>query len=328
MIEIKFSECKDMTPLEGFECGYTDYMLRLKCQKNGGWLYADLMPRGSVPLPPAAVALGICAEETVRIGVTEDNKCTVFRLDDYLARLDSQAKKMGLPAIDRELTSYGLRQLISLSRPYILGGVAFAQLTLMSVEPDPSVYPVRDAWLTVTVKKEQPRPLTPISVCTSENCYMSHPHKFGALFAFAVRAGLHEARERGCDNVLWLDSTYMRYIDSLAGMDVFFHVGERVVYAGDGFTADSARTLMEEWGIAVEHARISTDQLVKEYNSGRLKEAFAVSTHDTVMPLTRLDIGGTVLELPRIKLAKKLHDTIVGIQSGQHPDSYRWVTRV
>lgn len=324
MIELKFTECDVLKPLDSF--GYGDYMLKLRHKKNGGWLYAELCPRSEVGVFPSAAALGVCAEETVRLVPRDDKKLAAFRLFDYLERLDEQAKSMGLPLIDRELTLYCIKQLVSCMRAYLTGGNIFLQFTLFSLETDEAVFPSREAVLTVTVKKEPFFSMQPIRVCTSEDCIMTRPHKFGAPFLATVRYGLHEAKQRGFDNVLWLDSMYRRYIDSLAGMDVLFHIGDTVVCTGDGISADSVTSLMSEWGIEVKKDRVSTDGLIRAYENGELTEVFAAGTKAAVCPVVLIDIKGEAFEIKRTKLAKKLYDTLWGIMSGAHPDSFGWVT--
>lgn len=328
MIEIKFTECKDIIPPEEFGGGFTHYMLRLLRKKNGGWLYGNLMPRGEIGVPPTATSFGTSVSECVRAAMTEDGKCSVFRLDDYLTRLDVQAKRMGLPSIDIELTSYGLRQLLSLSRRYLLGGEVFIHLTLLSLETDITVYPAQEAVLTVTLEKKQKTDMRAISVASSCDCPLSSPNRYAKTADFAVREGLYEAKKRGFDNVMWLDCTYRRYIECLAGMDLFFRIGDGVYHAGDGFFADSARRLMEGWGITLHSGRVSTDFLLKEYEAGNFSEVFAVGTSNGIQPVTKMDIDGKVLEFTRTKLAKKLYDTVNGIIYCDHPDNYKWITKV
>ena len=324
MIELKFTQCEQQKPDDSF--GYGDYMLKLRHKKNGGWLYAELCPRAEVGVFPSAAALGVCVEETVHLVPREDKKLAAFRFSDYIERLDEQAKSMGLPLIDRELTVYCIKQLVSCMRGYLTGANVFLQLTLFSLETDEAVFPSREAVLTVTVKKEPFFSMQPIRVCTSDDCIMTRPHKFGAPFLTTVRYGLHEAKRRGYDNVLWLDSMYRRYVDSLAGMDVFFHIGDEVVCTGDGISAKSAVSLMNEWGIEVKKDRVSTDRLVRAYENGEITEVFALSTKNIVCPVVLLDINGETFETKRTKLAKKLFDTLWGIMSGAHPDGFGWVT--
>jgi len=328
VIEIKFTECRDIIPPEEFQGGFTHYMLRLLRKEHGGWLYGNLMPRGEIGVLPCAATLGTSVSECVRAVMTEEGKCSVFRLDDYLTRLDVQAKRMGLPSIDIELTSYGLRQLLSLSRPYLFGGEVLIHIVLTSLETDIGVYPAQEAVLTVTLEKKEKSDMRAITVASSCDCPLSSPHRYAKTADFAVREGLYEAKRRGYDNVMWLDCTYRRYIEGLAGMDLFFRIGDGVYHAGDGFFADSARRLMESWGITLHTGRVPTDFLLKEYEAGNFSEVFAVGTSNVIQPVTKMDIDGKTLEFSRTKLAKKLYDTVNGIIYCNHPDNYKWITKI
>ena len=328
MIEIKFTQCHDIVPPEEFYGGYTHYMLKLTRKTHGGWLYGNLLPRDNIGILPDALSACAVASETVRAVMTESGKISVFRLNDYLTRLDVQAKRMGLPTIDTELTSYGIRQLLSLSRPYLAGGEALVHITLLSAETDINVYPAQEALLFVTIEKIQKAEMKEICVTTSVDCPLASCHRYSRSLDFAVREGLYEAKKRGFDNVLWLDSVYNRYVDALAGMDAFFRIGDGVYHAGDGFFSDSVRRLMEGWGITLYSDRVSVDFLLKEYNAGNFSEAFAVSTICGVQPIASIDLGENTLKFGRHKLAKKLHDTINGIVYCDHPDLYSWITRV
>ncbi len=328
MIEIKFTQCHDIVPPEQFLGGYTHYMLKLTCKTHGGWLYGNLLPRENIGILPDALPTCAVASETVRAVMTESGKLSVFRLDDYLTRLDVQAKRMGLPTIDTELTSYGIRQLLSLSRPYLAGAEVFIHITLVSAETDISIYPAQEAMLFVTIEKTQKAEMSEISVTASVDCPLASSHRYSRSLDFAVREGLYEAKKRGFDNVLWLDSVYNRYVDALAGMDVFFRIGDGVYHAGDGFFSDSVRRLMEGWGIPLYTGRVSVDFLLKEYKEGNFSEAFAVSTTHGVQPIKLIDLGGNTLEFTRHKLAKKLYDTINGIIYCDHPDMYNWILKV
>lgn len=328
MIEIKFTQCKDIIPPEQFEGGFCAYMLRLLRKKNGGWLYGDLMPRGEVGILPEALPISTAACETVRAVVTEDNKCSVLRLDSHLARLDVQAKKMGLPAIDSELTSYGIRQLLSLLRPYLAGGELFIHINLVSCDTDIFNYPAQEAVLTVTVEKREKSQPRSVSAVISAECPLSCCDRYARPAGFAVREGLYEAKQRGFDTVMWLDRKYDSYIESLSGMDVFFRIGDGVYHAGGGIYADSIVKLIDGWAIPVYPGRVSCDFLKKEYREGRVQEVFAVSAVTGVVSVSRIDLGDITLEFDRAKLAKKLYDTINSIIYCDHPDAYNWITKI
>ncbi len=329
MIDIKFTECDKLLSADGFESGFTNYMLSLKYKREGNWLYADLCPRGNIAVSSCALAFGICVGETVRITQDSAQKSAIFRVDDYIERLDASAKQMGLPTVPHDLLVYGIKQLVQLEKPYLEGGVTYAHITLASCDPDPDEYYVREALLTVILEKVKPTTIAEgISVIATNDCILSHPHKNGAHYMHAVRESLKRARDDGFDSALWLDSVYNRYIESLAGHDLLIRIDERVVMCGDGVTVNSAKQLLSEWGIEATPARVSVDWLKKAYKNGTLHEMFALNTRDLVLPVTRLTIGEDVIELERPKLAKKLYDALISIEKGEYSNTYNWITRV
>ncbi len=325
MVDIKFTQCENTIDASAFESGFTNYMLRLQYKREGNWLYADLVARDNIAVSSFALSHAICVGETVRIIQDSSGKCAIFRLDDYIDRLEKSGKEMGLPALDKKLLTYGIEQLLSLERPYLANGTVFAHLTLASCDPDPLEYNVRGAVLTVILEKVKPAAMREGISVIATDCMLSHPHKNGAHYMHAVRESNKKASDLGYDRALWLDSVYGRYIESLSGHDLLIRIGERVIICGDGVTVNSAKTLLADWGIEASPARVSTDWLKKAYNDGTLHEIFALNTRDLITPVSKLVIGDEVLTFDKPRLAKKLYDAFVGIQSGEYPTAYNWI---
>lgn len=329
MVDIKFTQCENPIDASSFESGFTSYMLRLQYRREGNWLYADLQPRENIAVSSFSLSHAICVGETVRISQDSTQKCTIFRLDDYIDRLEKSGREMGLPELDKKLLSYGITQLLSLERPYLSDGTVYAHITLASCDPDPTEYYVRRAVLTVILEKAKPTSMRDgISVIATNDCILSHPHKNGAHYMHAVRESNKHARDKGFDSALWLDGVYNRYIESLSGHDLLIRIGERVIACGDGVTVNSAKQLLADWGIEVMPSRVSVDWLKKAYNKGELYEIFALNTRDVVLPVAKLAIGDEVLTFDKPKLAKKLYDALISIEKGDYPTTYNWIERV
>ncbi len=329
MVDIKFTECENPIDVSTFESGFTNYMLTLEYRREGNWLYANLQPRQNIAVSSFSLSHAICVGETVRITQDESGKCAVFRLDDYIDRLEKSGREMGLPELDKKLLSYGITQLISLERPYLADGTVYAHITLASCDPDPNNYSVKSAVLTVILEKVKPTLIREgISVIATNDCMLSHPHKNGAHYMHAVRESNKKANDMGFDRALWLDSVYNRYIESLSGHDLLIRIDERVIVCGDGVTVNSAKQLLADWGVEVMPSRVSVDWLKKAYNKGELHEIFALNTRDLILPVAKLTIGDNTLEFDKPKLAKKLYDALISIEKGDYPNTYNWVTRV
>ena len=329
MVDIKFKQCENPIDAAAFESGFTNYMLRLTYRREGNWLYADLMPQGNIGVSSFALSHAVCVGETVRIITDAEQKFAIFRLDDYIERLEKSGLEMGLPALDKNLLTYGISELLKLERRCLSGGTVFAHITLTSCDPDPSDYYVKQAVVTVILEKVKPMPMSEgISVVATTDCMLSQPHKNGAHYMHAVRESNKRVSDMGYDSALWLDSVYNRYINSLSGHDLMIRIDDRIMVCGNGVTADSARQLFNDWGIEVSLAKISTDWLKKAYKEGTLHEIFALNTRDVILPVTKLTVGEDVFEFDKPKLSKKLYDALISIEKGEYVTTYNWVTRV
>ena len=95
--------------------------------------------------------------------------------------------------------------------------------------------------------------------------------------------GMAEAREHGCDNVLWLDSKEHRFVEECGTMNMMFVFGDRVATPPlggtilPGVTRDSAiRLLREQMGREVEERPISIEEVADANAGGTLRECFGV----------------------------------------------------
>ncbi len=89
--------------------------------------------------------------------------------------------------------------------------------------------------------------------------------------------------------------------------------------------------LASDLGLKVEERRISVDELISAGKSGALTEAFGVGTAAVVSPVCEMAYKGETikLEIDQIgPVAKKLYDTLTGIQYGTIEDKYGWITKV
>lgn len=99
-----------------------------------------------------------------------------------------------------------------------------------------------------------------------------------------------------------------------------------------GVTRDSVITLCKEWGIKVSERYYTIHDMIEANNEGRLHEAFGTGTAAIICPVREISYKGQTHDLIRDpsktigELGKKLHDTLLDIQTGvvEHP----WTRRV
>ncbi len=145
------------------------------------------------------------------------------------------------------------------------------------------------------------------------------------------------ASEKGCAQVLFLDSVEGKYLEELGGMNVVlvYKDGTLVTPASDsileGITRDSLLQLARDRGHAVERRGVTLDEWRDGVESGDVVEVFACGTAAVVTPIGRLlgdgvDIGSA--DAVAGELTMSLRQELTDIQYGRIPDRHGWMMRL
>ena len=146
------------------------------------------------------------------------------------------------------------------------------------------------------------------------------------------------AKQRGCDQVLYLDAVHRKYLEELGGMNVFLVLQEngRTVIATpeksgtilEGVTRDSLITVAKDLGYEVVERRISIDDVEQAHRDGILKEAFACGTAAVISPIGTFmsKRGSWTLNNNQVgEVAMGLRAALLDIQYGMAPDTRQWM---
>ena len=156
--------------------------------------------------------------------------------------------------------------------------------------------------------------------------------KTGGNYASSLLAAMN-AKEKGFDQVLWLDGRENRYIEEVGAMNVMFVINGVLTTPAingsilDGITRMSVLELAESIGMPACERAISIDELFAAYRSGALTEAFGTGTAAVISPVGELYYKGqkAVVNNGEIgALTQKLYDTLTGIQWGRLEDPFDW----
>lgn len=116
-------------------------------------------------------------------------------------------------------------------------------------------------------------------------------------------------------------------------MNVFFKIDGEVVTPElngsilEGITRKSVIELLQYWNIPVVERKISIEELFAAHHEGKLEEAFGTGTAAVISPIGELSWNGekiTVNNLETGPLAKKIYDSLTGIQTGVAEDPFGW----
>lgn len=328
---------------------FTDHMFMMDYNKEKGWHDPRIVPYGDIQLDPAAMVFhyGQSVFEGLKAYVTPDEDVHLFRPEKNFARMNHSNERLCIPAIDEELALEALKQLIALEKDWIPteeGTSLYIRPFIISTEPYLGVAPSQKYIFMII--------LSPVGAYYKEGI---NPVKIAveSKYVRAVKGGTGEAKtggnyaaslmaqelvsDKGFAQVLWLDGVEKKYIEEVGSMNVFFKINGEVItpeLTGSilpGVTRDSALKLLEHWDIPVTERRITIEELYEASQNGTLEEAFGTGTAAVISPIGQLMWEGKDIVINDGKtgdVAKKLYDTLTGIQYGKIEDPFDWIVKV
>lgn len=333
----------------GFGRVFTDRMLLVEWTQDKGWHNARIKPYEPFVLDPAALVLHYAQEifEGLKAYKWPDGRIALFRPEKNARRFNQSAERMCMPAVPEELFAEGIKQLVNLERDWIPtapGTSLYIRPTLIAVEPVLGVKPSDHYYFYVIlspVGAYYAAGFNPVSILVEDYYVRAVPGgtgeaKTGGNYASSLKAGL-EAKKKGYDQVLWLDGRQQRYIEEVGAMNMFFAYGNHIVTSSltgsilAGVTRDSVLALAQKLGCTVEEKLIDVNELMADIKAGKVTEAFGSGTAAVITPVGKLDYKGEAVSLGNGgvgELTQKLYDTLTGLQTGQVPDEFGWVTFV
>jgi branched-chain amino acid aminotransferase len=120
-------------------------------------------------------------------------------------------------------------------------------------------------------------------------------------------------------------------------MNVFFVIDNKVITPNlegsilPGVTRDSCIHILKDWGYTVEERKLALAEIVEANSAGKLNEAFGTGTAAVISPIGTLKNGDEIININNGAIgpiAKKLYDTITGIQYGRIEDKYNWIVGI
>lgn len=120
-------------------------------------------------------------------------------------------------------------------------------------------------------------------------------------------------------------------------MNVFFIIGDKALTPDlqqgtilAGVTRDSAITVLQEMGYAVDENKVSIDELVDAYKAGSLTEVFGTGTAATISMIKELKYKEFVMEFDTTKwiAAPELKKRLDDIRQSKVIDRHGWMFKV
>jgi branched-chain amino acid aminotransferase len=325
-----------------FSSVMSDHMLVAE-YAGGAWAAPTIRPYGPLSLSPAISALqyGVSIFEGLKAHRLPNGRVALFRPAANAARFNQSAARMAMPAVPESMFVDGLRALVALDQrwvpPHGLGAL-YIRPCLFSTDDSLRVKPAERFVLTVFTCPYSAYYAAPVDVLVTDRFVRAFPGGTGAIkpagnYAPALLADA-QARDFGCQTVLWLDAREYRYVEECGVMNVFFALGDEVATPAlsgtilPGITRDSVLALLRDAGHRVRERRIALHELVDAHDAGMLHEAFGTGTAATVAHIRSIRVDDRVLMLPPVEgraIGPRVRDRLVAIATGAAPDLHGWI---
>lgn len=314
--------------------------------KGGQWTDFSVEPLRMLELHPAAVVFhyGQAIFEGLKGYLRSKGEVALFRPELNAERFVSSAERLALPVLSEPSFIEALVYAVDANLDYVPGrpGSLYLRPTMIGSEPCIGVRGSTEALFFVLALpagsyfrdgKEA------IDVFVSETMARSARGGTGNVKASANYAptlkSIYEAKQIGCDQVLYLDSLNRGLVEEMGGMNIFFLVDDRLVTPPlggtilPGITRATVIETAHALGLPVEERPISLREIKEATRAGKLTEAFACGTAATIVGINRfiLESGGT-LQMPVSApgpVTRRLLAYVQDVQYGEIPDRHGWM---
>ncbi len=333
----------------GFGRLFSDHMFLMDYLEGKGWHNARVVPYGALPIDPAAMVLHYGQEifEGLKAYRGKGGGTCLFRPGKNFERMNRSAERLCMPQVPVDDALAAVEALLQADRDWIpaaRGTSLYIRPTMIATEPGLGVRPASQYLffiITGPVGNYYARGFEPVRILVEEKYVRAARGGLGeaktaANYASSLMAA-KIAKEKGFDQVLWLDAAGRGEVEEVGTMNIFFVLGKSIVtppLSGSilpGVTRDSVLRLLRDWGMDVSERTIPVNEVRRAAADGSLREVFGTGTAAVISPVGQLCYRGETFSINggRLgELSSRLFDEITGIQYGEREDRYAWVRRV
>lgn len=330
---------------------FSPHMLRMNYSAETKEFDAEIVPFQPEMMSPATLVLhyGQSIFEGLKAYRQKDGSVGVFRADLHAARFFKSAEKMAMAPLPEDVFMKCLLEFVDFERDSVPGEpdhslylrpLLFARDELVKLGPSKKY--TFYIMATIAGKYFAASGITPAKVLVNKTYVRAFPGGTGEAktagnYAASLMPQAH-ALSLGCDQVLYLDAVKHDFVDELGGMNFFMVKDNSLVTPKltgailNGVTRRSILELAPSLGLTPKEDSISFSQLMKDIQSGAVKECFACGTAAIVHPIGQFLVedktGATPQEVrlsPDFPIALKVLDTIQKAQRGQIEAPGHWI---
>lgn len=333
----------------GFGQLFTDHMFIMDYSEGKGWHDARIVPYAPLELDPSAMVLhyGQAIFEGLKAYKAKNGGILLFRPEKNMERVNKSNDLLVIPPIDVDFGVQAIKELVKVDADWIPsapGTSLYIRPFIFATDPFLGVKPSSTYKFVIIlspVGAYYKEGINPVKIFVESHYVRAVRGGLGsaktvANYAASLKAQV-EAKHQGYTQVLWLDGVEKKYIEEVGTMNVFFKIDGEVITPSlegtilPGITRMSTIELLKKSGIKVTERRISIQELYDAHAAGKLDEAFGTGTAAVISPIGEFSWNGNVIKVNNGEIgdvAKKVYDTITGIQSGELEDIYGWTQKI
>lgn len=332
----------------GFGEVFTPLMLTMR-YADSAWGEPRIEPYGKLDIEPACAVLHYSQQifEGLKAHALADGSVAIFRPDKYAERFNNSADRMGVPPIDKNYLVHLMAEYTKVVkawvprqngaslylRPLLFGTDNFLGLRkslnylfLIMSSPVGAYFKTGIKPIRVVVEREYVRAVKGGTGFA----------KTGGNYAAALKASVI-AKEKGFDQVVWLDAIRKKWVEELGGMNLFFVINGKLLTSPltgsilPGVTRASILELAKKMGIKARQKLIAINDLLKQIESGECSEGFACGTAAVITPIASITDGDkeyVIRDGQAGEITKDLYNALTDIQYGRAKAPRGWLLKV
>ncbi len=313
--------------------------------KDLEWRNPRIQPVAPLELHPAALVLHYAQEifDGIKAYHWDSGEIGLFRPEQHAMRFNKSAQRMAMPQIPKDHFVQAHEALVKHVRSWIpkFPGSLYLRPTMIATESCIGVRASKEFLFYILALpvgayfKEGG-----INVLVSDSVVRAFPGgtgnvKVGLNYGITLDS-IARGKERGCDQILFLDGMTRKKVEEMGGMNIFFRKNNKLITPSPedltilpGFIRDSLMTIAHDMDLPVVEEDIPIQEVFDGIHDGSITEAFASGTAAVVTGIRAFHTEkGAIYNLPidiPSSWTKKLSDRLTAIQFGRYEDTHSWV---
>lgn len=323
---------------------YTDHMFVVDYE-DGQWGKPEIKPLAPLSVHPGNLAwhYGQSIFEGMKAYKGEDGRPLLFRVEEHIKRLNASATRMCMPELPGEMFESAVKTLVELEEkwiPTVEGGSLYLRPFMVAMDEAIGVKPSSKYTFIILALPVGPYYSKPVKLYADDKYIRAcHGGVGEAKTAGNYAASLYPAKlakEKGYDQIMWLDAKEFKYIQEVGVMNIFFVIDGKIITPETngtilkGITRKSIIEILRDQGHTVEERLISIDEVKEASKAGTLSEVFGSGTAAVVSNVCEIKHKDDIIKLDvdSFDISLKVKKYLTDLRVGKIEDKFGWVEKL